>query len=34
LQIEAQGEIGREAVAGTFLVSSRAVATNLIGLSF
>jgi len=34
LQIEARGETGREAVAGTFLVSSRAVATNLIGLSF
>jgi hypothetical protein len=34
LQIEAQGETGREAVAGTFLVGSRAVATNLIGLSF
>ncbi len=34
LQIEAQGETGREAIAGTFLVSSRTVATNLIGLSF
>jgi hypothetical protein len=33
LQIEAQGEAGREAIAGTFVVSSRAVATNLIGLS-
>jgi len=34
LQIEAQGETGREAIAGTFVVSSRAVATNLIGLSW
>jgi hypothetical protein len=34
LQIEAQGESGREAVAGTFVVSARAVATNLIGLSW
>ena len=34
LQIEAQGESGREAVAGTFVVSSRAVATNLIGLTW
>ncbi|MGO9200529.1 MAG: HEAT repeat domain-containing protein [Limisphaerales bacterium] len=34
LQIEARGDTGREAVAGTFLVSSRSVATNLIGLSF
>jgi hypothetical protein len=34
LEIEAQGETGREAVAGTYVVSSRAVATNLIGLSF
>lgn len=33
LQIEAQGETGREAIAGTFVVSSRVVATNLIGLS-
>jgi hypothetical protein len=33
LQIEAQGETGREAIIGTFVVSSRAVATNLIGLS-
>ena len=34
LQIEAQGEAGREAIAGTFVVSSRTVATNFIGLSF
>ena len=34
LQIEAQGESGREAIAGTFVVSARAVATNLIGLSW
>ena len=34
LQIEAQGEAGRDAIAGTFVVSSRAVATNLIGLLF
>ena len=33
VQIEAQGESGREAIAGTFVVSSRAVGTNLIGLS-
>ncbi len=34
LQIEAQGEAGREAIAGTFVVISRAVATNLIGLTW
>ncbi len=34
LQIEAQGEAGREAVVGTFVVSARAVATNLIGLTW
>ena len=34
LQIEAQGESGREAIAGTFVVSARAVATNLIGLTW
>jgi hypothetical protein len=33
VQIEAQGEAGREAITGTFVVSSRAVGTNLIGLS-
>jgi hypothetical protein len=33
LQIEAQGEAGREAIAGTFVVSSRNVGTNLIGLT-
>jgi hypothetical protein len=33
VQIESQGESGREAIAGTFVVSSRAVGTNLIGLS-
>lgn len=33
LQIEAQGEAGREAIAGTFILTSRAVATNLIGLT-
>jgi hypothetical protein len=33
LQIEAQGEAGREAIAGTFVVSSRKVGTNLIGLT-
>jgi hypothetical protein len=33
VQIEAQGEAGREAIAGTFVVSARAVATNLLGLS-
>ena len=34
LQIEAQGETGREAVAGTFVVSARTLATNLISLSW
>jgi hypothetical protein len=34
LQIEAQGETGREAIAGKFVVSAHAVATNLIGLSW
>lgn len=33
LQIEAQGEAGREAIAGTFVVSSRRVGTNLLGLT-
>ena len=33
VQIETQGETGREAIAGTFVASSRAVATNLIGLT-
>jgi hypothetical protein len=33
VQIESQGESGREAIAGTFVVSSRAVGTNFIGLS-
>ena len=33
LQIEAQGEAGREAITGTLLVSARAVGTNLIGLT-
>src|ERR1035441_8712788 len=33
IEIESQGEAGREAITGTFLVSSRAVGTNLIGLS-
>ncbi len=32
-QIESQGESGREAIAGTLLVSSRAVASNLIALT-
>ena len=33
VQIESQGEAGREALAGTFLVSSRAVGSNFIGLT-
>ena len=33
LQIEAQGETGREAIAGTFVVTSRAVGTNLTSLT-
>jgi hypothetical protein len=34
LQIESQGESGREAMAGNFTVSSRSVGSNLIGLTF
>lgn len=34
VEIEAQGESGREVVTGTVLVSSREVAPNLIGLTF
>ncbi len=33
VQVESQGEAGREAIAGTLVVSSRAVAPNFIGLS-
>jgi hypothetical protein len=33
-QLETQGESGREAVAGTFVVSARTVSTNLIGLTW
>jgi hypothetical protein len=33
LQIEAQGESGREAIAGTMVVSARAVGSNYIGLT-
>ena len=33
LQIEVQGESGREAITGIFVVSARAVGTNFIGLS-
>jgi hypothetical protein len=34
LQIEAQGEAGREVIAGTFVVTSRAVTTNFIRLAW
>src|ERR1035438_6349868 len=34
VQIEAQGEAGRETIGGTFVVSSHVVGTNLIGLSW
>ncbi len=34
LQIESQGETGREAIGGTFVVTSRAVGSNFIGLTF
>jgi hypothetical protein len=33
VELESQGEAGREAITGTFVVISRAVATNLTGLS-
>jgi hypothetical protein len=34
LDLEVQGEAGREAIGGTFTVSTRAVATNLVALTF
>jgi hypothetical protein len=34
VEIESQGEAGREAIGGTFVVSSRAVGTNFTGLTF
>ena len=34
LELEVQGEAGREAVGGTFTVSTRAVPTNLVALTF